>query len=510
MVKLRTVAIVIVIVSLVVGSLIGVSLSAFPDVGTSFTDSTDITFETPFWKTKGHIEFLDENDHTYSTGWKPEGGNVKSEQIVFTSTVSVFSTGKALYSTGMEGIKDHDNVMEYWYKIYINGVEVKAFPQNYETNPYELNPGEIIIEDGEWYTLNLKTETYNIVGSVTGDIEVKLFGSFRLWHINLLFQKIIDLTVDGEMMGKDGAYLKSGVGYVRIGDSLPDLIEEGSDVTFYLQTGFTHGDGWTVYFVQSTGVKHEFREDGFNGQDGFGSLVDFTIPVGWFIPGGDNEVEIELYNHLWQESMSTFFVIDDIDLAPGKPIITWQTDYKAGSDVSVSVSSIPNNISNSPISYFRVYAYYGEPGSMPGSDFPSEFLIFKTDYSAQNNQADFSFMLIENQGGQVSMKINAIDQEGRASLGEFKSMNTVLPNEEGGGDDDDDVDYPFTLTLPGIIILIIAAIIISLLFLIKPIRDALIPFKTKYWYVWDSILVIAIIIIAYAVYWFGKNPGWTI
>lgn len=441
----------------------------------------------------GHLEM---NQIEFSTGWKTEEGDVKSEALSI-DLVKIrwdfrnVSGIDILFAVIMSGFLRDD--IPYHYEIKIDEIPV------WESQVYTGAGNENVPEPSVLEWLLLTPPDLYLLGSETGilvcDLVMDFSGIGGDWIPN-----------DEQIVGSWRAKLSSGEGYVRLGDSLPDVIEEGEDVEFLLHTGFTRGTGWDCLIIGPSNQEVDFREDGFNGQDGFEDIVDFTIPDGWFIEGGDNECEIRLYNALWQESKSTFFVIDDISKSPGKPKISIITDYEAGSTVVVTANSTPNTITNNPIDYFRVYAYYGVPGSMPGSDFPGEYMIQGSDYSASNNSVTFSFDLPANRDGQVSIKINAIDTSGRASLGSFYSMDTVIPGRDGG-DVDPRVDYPWQATLPAILVMIIIVVIISIVIVVKPLRDRIDPRQTKFWYIGFAILSLIVSILIYVVYWLGKNPG---
>jgi uncharacterized membrane protein (UPF0182 family) len=69
------------------------------------------------------------------------------------------------------------------------------------------------------------------------------------------------------------------------------------------------------------------------------------------------------------------------------------------------------------------------------------------------------------------MKVNAIDEDGRASLGAFKSMDVVKPGDPGGGDTDNTPDYPFIYNTMAIALVIIGIIGAVLIFLFVPLPE---------------------------------------
>jgi len=434
------------------------------------TDTEEVTKETSYVKIKGHVEFMDMADHSYSTGWKADGGYVKSEQIAWKAWFSIYMTSQAWFGEGISGYYSITEVLEYKYLVKVNGNLVATYPTSGYYKIFENN--NIEINDNVWTQFNLDSQSYYVSGSEFGTIEVFLECAFKLYHRNSLFQWEEDYSTDFTTMSKDGAYLKSGVGIVRLGGDLPDVIEEGTEVKFYLKTGYTHGRGWDC-FIDPPGdkAKVEFAEDGFTGQDGFEAYVTFKIPIGWFTLSGDNEVRIELFNALWMESVTTFFVIDMANLAPKITSMIWNTDYNAGSSVVVNIQAEMNAETQSPISYFRVYVYFGVAGSMPGTDFPTEYIINGVDYPATDGHCQVMFNIPDNRGDTLSIKANAIDEYGRASLGEWLTMDVINPNDpsDGGGEIDSDPDYPFVLDMVTFAIIVMVVIMCILAYMYAPV-----------------------------------------
>jgi hypothetical protein len=457
--------------------IVGIALIAvFAMIFMPFTSLTVVGFsteteivqkESDFVKVKAEVAFIDEADHVYVTGWNPDNSAAKSEQIVWQGKWHFWSDGDAWFGAGCRGKQSSSNAMEYRYVVRINGVDVAVFP----TTGYYALQNVIAPQNAQWYTFNLEMGSYYTAGSQFGEIEVFLDVAFQLWHDDWLNQRKVDMDHDFGKMSKDGAYLKSGAAILRLGGALPDVIEEGQNVEFYMKTGFTHGTGHDVFIYPPGGKpKVTFSGNGFTGQDNFEKTCTFKIPVGWFIEGGDNEVKIELHNRLWMESKTTFFVIDKAELAPTLVELSWNTDYKSGSTVIVNALAEPNPTTASPVNYFRVYAYFGAPGTLPGTGFQTEYIINGIDYPASAGAVQFSFNIPEGRGDTLSVKVNAIDMAGRASIGQWKSMNVINTNDPGdtGGDEGGTVHYPFVWNVEAIIIAAIGSLACVALFIIPP------------------------------------------
>jgi hypothetical protein len=434
-----------------------------------FSTETDIIqYDGKYVSVRGQVQFLDEDDHSFATAWKSEDGSVKSEQIVWTAKWWFYDQGDAQWGVRERGLQNYDNEIEYRYIVKINGASVATYPAS---GYYSLTTHLSNVPNKVWVSQNLETGSYYVRGQQFGEIQVFLECSFILSHQNIILDWVNDESVDWKVMSKDGAYLKSGDSTLRLGGALPDVIEEGQNVEFYMKTGFTHGTGHDVFIYPPGGKpKVTFSGNGFTGQDNFEKTCTFKIPVGWFIEGGDNEVKIELHNRLWMESKTTFFVIDKAELAPTLVELSWNTDYKSGSTVIVNALAEPNPTTASPVNYFRVYAYFGAPGTLPGTDFQSEYIINGIDYPASAGAVQFSFNIPEGRGDTLSVKVNAVDMAGRASIGQWKSMNVINTNDpdDDGGDEGGKVHYPFVWNVEAIIIAVIGSLACVALFIIPP------------------------------------------
>jgi hypothetical protein len=435
----------------------------------SFSTDTEIVEKDGYYtKIKGELIIDDEDDHCFATAWKSSDGSVKSEQIVWATKMYMWFSGSAWFGQNIVGYYvNPGNFFEYRYKVYINNVNVATFPAS---GYYSFTKAVTIELKDTWVPVQLEPGSYRVLGSNFGEITVELEAAFEMGHSDMWGWKI-DYKQDFAKMSKDGAYLKSGVGIVEMGGALGDVIVEGTDATFFLQTGFTHGTGWDV-FIYPPGDKPRvsYRGDGFGGQDGFYKTVKFKVPIGWFIPNGNNEVRIDLWNRLWSESQTTFFVIDKAELAPTLTSLTWNTDYVGGSPVIVNAVAEPNPTTLSPIIKFHIYAYFGAPGTLPGSGFATEFIINGVDYPATANAVQFTFTIPEGRGDTLSVKVVAIDATGRASDGQWKSMNVINTNDpnDTGGDQTGNPSYPFMWNIEAIIIAIIGILSIVGIFLLLP------------------------------------------
>lgn len=419
---------------------------------------------------EGHTQC---NQEALAIGWKRDQANVVSEAFsIDSASISIDTIGT---TSGIFTYK-HITVERYWYEYTIDGGVITSAEAVYGsgqpiTNPTQYYTGwtfeDVPEAHTEFRSLQVPPDI-QLTGNPEGILRATLYADLQsvvgdpLWTGGGIVVGLPQYTDhDKVKLAFWNAQLRSGEAFVKIGDAMPDLIEEGSDVEFKLKTGFTHSGGWTLFINPPNQEKFEYTGSGFTGQDDFFGVITYTIPYGWFTIGGNNKVYIELYSAYWMESITTFFVIDDIEKAPGPVTISYLTaDYQAGEPIQFTISAVPNSITESPISYFNVWIYYGVSGSMPGLDFPSEYLVMDVDYPAENNQVMFTVTPTANRGDQVSVKVQAVDEDGRASLGEFVSMQLVVPGDGNeGGPLASGVDYGWTPTVLAVVFIIIAIFI---------------------------------------------------
>lgn len=398
----------------------------------------------------GHIEM---NKREFLTGWIPDQAGLTSEAMVIQEANVTFED----YEHGL-GIRDRVLLSRYQYQWYIDGQLAEDLYDGYGNklnNPYVVHFGAGDRRaDNEFYYFNLITnepavylagndyanshlETRLIVekiyvadGQISGDPIV--FGNFSDWGI---IPEIVDqwLMYEDVTLAKWGATLKDGAGYVDASDGTgaPSVVQIGDEITWRLKTGGSAGKGWTCWIEPPThtGISRiDFTGSGFTGQDDFDGTVSYQVPTTWFKEGADNQAIIHLENGAFEGSITTLFIVDDLTLmpTPGSPygvIAEVEGTGQTGTEMVFTLNAEPNEISGSPIDYFKVWAYYGSPTTMPGLDFPELYIL--SNYHARadaSGNAVVTFTIPAGYEGQISFKANAIDEAGRASEGDVYSF----------------------------------------------------------------------------------------
>jgi len=514
--KIFVLGVVLILGLLIVGSILSQPLSIWGtslgshDVSVDITHSFFLVSDKHILDIVGHVQI---NQQEIAVGWKPSSTGALSEAVsidVATIRIEWASLGLAT----MAGID-----VEYWYEWYLGSNLLLPGEAEYGNGQPVVNPGNKhtmaeLVDNSDGYrtfSLGVEPDIY-LKGQPDGiltcvlkaDITTRVFDP--LWTLNT-----IDTEVrENNILGYFNSRLLPGMGNVICGGDLPDIVGEGEYVQFKIQTGFSHGNGWTVLINNPrVGDPIEYTGGGFTGQDNFNAVVSWLVPNGWFIPGGqDQKVQIELYSHLWLESYTTFFVIDDPALAPiGPPsgvISSVDGSWETGSTMSISLEGVPNVETNEPITGFWLYVYYGAPGSFPGSRF--DLFIIENEWveANSNGEATKDFMIPVNKNGQITIKANAVDIAGRTSLGDFYTATAFdstpiypipdptpgeLPGDVPDPDPEAEPEYGFEstklvigLVIAGIILSIISIVIIYIYF-----RPLFIP--------WGIILAIIILLL---------------
>lgn len=384
---------------------------------------------------EGYVELDDRyNDKYYSTAWKSHSGQTLAEPVFMKEAyVNVYETGRAWNGANIR-TEDKQYMMYYWYEWYINGEIARTWPENQPaTIPWILS-----YPSGEIYRVNLAVDDFPILGEQTGELEVVLKCTTNLYHAGVFGNWDLDLELVEKPLAKDGAYLKSGAGKVKAVD---ELVEIGDSAKILVETGNIHNQGWTMRFYPPEYVGLDSSDygksnplNGFSGQDNYRGYVYFEVPDGWFEIGQeDSEVRVELWNQLWQESVTTFFTIDNKEWAPGygedpnSKIVSVEGNFEIGESLTVTLHANPNNETKSQISHFWVYVYYGEPGAMPG--FSQDYIINKAKYDADpNGDARFSFNIPRD--GNIVIRALAVDEDGRTSEPGYYGI-VIYPIEDG-------------------------------------------------------------------------------
>jgi len=309
---------------------------------------------------------------------------------------------------------------EYWYTISwsdsLDGPwETISEPGNTQSMVTMSNPGKISFPQ-EWIGSNDWKPMYNYWFEIRGDyknyIRVELNIRFSWW----IYSETKTAT--------DTCRMLNGIGEVYIDG--PDLYEEGEQVTFTMNTGYSgkstgEGEnmGWTLTIYNPAGDAVEEFTDIPDNQ--YGVTRTWTVPVGAYNPSWSNIYTAKLYNAIIDYDSVYTFVIDEKEKAPSRPVISFSGGDKPGDRITVTLESTPNEETGAPIDYFKADVFY-ESGS---------YIIQGMTVDAVANKGTFTFT--PNLGGvHVVASASAHDITGRPSGANTASIYIKHPYEEEG------------------------------------------------------------------------------
>ncbi len=208
-----------------------------------------------------------------------------------------------------------------------------------------------------------------------------------------------------------------------------DLFEEGEDVTFVMDTGYSGKStgetedstaenlGWTltVYNPDGDPVK-EFTDIPDDKQ---ALTRTWTVPSGSFDPSWNNIYRAVLRNSIIDYDEETTFIIDEKEKAPSRPDISFSGGDEPGEEVMVTLESTPNEETGAQIDYFMADVYYVD----------GVYIKKGLKLIALNNRAQFTFTPTVG-GSNVVVSASAHDTEGRPSGASEDSRYIKHPYEE--------------------------------------------------------------------------------
>jgi hypothetical protein len=194
--------------------------------------------------------------------------------------------------------------------------------------------------------------------------------------------------------------------------------------------------------------------------------ISWTVPSNAFVSGGNNIWSATIENAWVYLHQTIFFTVDNIQLAPPKPIITILNQpslfWNVNNIVNVHVYAPNNPNSINPVQYILVYVYIGNDMPPVGS---GNWIIYHQEYATLNNNATFSFQITSKQN--YTIAVASIDSDGRSSGFSYYSIN--INNIEGNNTSSNGGLQPVILFYAIIISMIISAIFISaIIFLFLP------------------------------------------
>lgn len=441
-------------------------LSLMGAVDTSTVEKTYKGGHSDWGVVTGHVE-LDQTD--YAVGWKP-GAEPKSEKFLVsqdpkqnvTRASYIDISGKATISFGVIDA-GYARVEKIWYEWYIDDTLIKksAYQKSgVDKEKIGGSSGTFSQENTERHYLGEGSATTTKEGVST--LEVRLYGDVSFYTQDFPHVTGSWSTPTTKLLSSDKARLHSGAGSVKIGGKLQDVVEVGEKAQFFVETGYTRGEGWDLYVVPPAGSgqqRYLYKSYG----DNVGETDSIEIPANWFTYGGENRVELQLYNNLWKEASSTFFSIDDKELQPSiGDVRLSSTKVNIGDSVKLTMEATPNEKSNESIDKFFVQVYYGEQYTQPGD---SDAWIYYNKYVTATDkdgdgvyEGELDFQTAYS--GNVVARVNAQDSAGRTSEGKYAQLSSYDPDKgDGGGGGGDggggDGGYPFVWNIYAVSILIV-------------------------------------------------------
>lgn len=345
----------------------------------------------------------------YIGSWKRGGTDHASETLV--------AGGQYGLSSGLYNYYP----LSYWYKVSwsdsLNGPWTTiSEPGDTASFVTASNPGRIDVPK-EWWTepgyRNMQSYPFEIRGDYKNYVRVE---------VKVRYQDEFIPTNKVTKTATDVCKMLSGIGEVYL-QSADDLFEEGEQVTFVMNTGYSgkstgeDDKGWELRIIDPNGDPVEVFTD--IPDDKIGVTRTWTVPVGSFQPSWSNQYRAVLYNTIINYDNVKTFVIDNKEWAPSKPSISFSGGDEPGEEVIVTLTSTPNEETGARIDYFMADVHY-EGGSYIKQDLK---------VNAVDNTGTFTYT--PNLGGSyVIVSASAHDTEGRPSGASTNSRYVKHPYEE--------------------------------------------------------------------------------
>jgi hypothetical protein len=273
----------------------------------------------------------------------------------------------------------------YWYKVTlsvdssdvkINGVTGKVWTSTeYNTQDFAT---------GQWYPMQAVTLT--LTNPASGSVHVEMFG--HIHYYNPLPQST------NPLLAEDWGNLRSGVGSVKVQE---DVVEEGTDAHFYVETAFSHSQlpganpsdaGWFLQVFNPTGTKVWEK----NVADEFSGTISWPVPAGSYSASSSNIYKIVLRNELINQDDDWLFTVGPGMLAqiPNKPsfkLIVGEEPFSKGDSLTVRISA---DKTYNPIMGFWVWVSY-ETSASTTTEYLYEKAWFPATQKTGGGYADVTF-----------------------------------------------------------------------------------------------------------------------
>lgn len=366
-------------------------------------------------------------------GWFTPAGGGSPSQIFWKNGYDSSYVRLAQDSVGTFNKQEFANSLySSAYSQYLtgsNGETTWWVPQFSPANPIPL-------DYTQWSnTMETRSTAFIMKGQRSGTITIRLFieyGELCIWGP---FYCYFGYHLSQAMVQEDTLILKAGIGEVDATSQnslrgIPGYTAEGTEDPY---TKYVYEEGQTVTLHyrtgasgQTTGVPGTDKQWKFELFRGGTTLVagypiylndnsegdlTYTIPIGSFIPGGNNDYKYQLTNGLIVQSEGKFFAVDALNRIPGRTTIsTDRTEFIIGELVVVTCRANANPNTQSPIVRFDVWAKWDSSTGTNYAYGPAS--VTNIQRSGQEYSGSFSFAPART--GSIYIRGHAIDQAGYA------------------------------------------------------------------------------------------------
>jgi len=308
--------------------------------------------------------------------------------------------------------------IQYWYVVSwsdsLNGPwEVISEPGNTKDFVTMDNPGVLDVPEGY---LNTWKFVQSYWFSIKGDYKNFIKVEFNIKYASFVWKET--------KTAWDICQMKSGVGELFTNGN---LFEVGDTVTFTMNTGISGTSvgepdkGWTLILYDPNGNPYKTWDD--IPDNARGITRTWTVPEDAFKRTWSNIFNAVLYNSIIDYSDTQVVTIDDKELAPPPPSITFSGGGHPGEPVTIIFSGTPNSVSNEPIDHFVAYVKYAD----------GDYIVFQQNVPAI--QGTGTLTVTPTFGGtDIIVRAVAVDTYPRTS--DFAEHSKHIYHPSGGGNED--------------------------------------------------------------------------
>jgi len=378
---------------------------------------------------------------SYVTSWTGGGA---SEKIVI--------TGKVRFpDKGFWGSPLSSSFVRYWYVVKIDGnnpnVKINGVTGTTWTSA-KMDPGSAFVTGSSWFAMN--TAILTLTNPCSGKVSVEFWGHHH-W-LNILLP-----AEDDNIFATDQAYLRSGVGSVKVQN---DVVEEGTDASFYVETGYAHSNkagvpsndqGWILNIYNPIGESVFQKTIG----DNFAGTIKWAVPQGSYSNQSTNIFRVVLRNELINQDDDWFFTVGPgmLTQIPNKPsfeLVKGDEPFQVGEQVTIRLSAAKTY---NDITGFWVWVSY-ETSAGTTTQYVYKQAWFPATKLASNTWvADVSFTFPDS--GYARLEASTVDS--RSLNSGMSEIKFTVHGLEPGGTVSTPTDY--TMLVVGVFIVLLAAIL---------------------------------------------------